>query len=309
MHSFTDIMQTVRERPPLSMAVPVPEEEITIAAVAEAARLRLAVPILVGDPGRIRAVAEAAGADVAGLEIIEEPDAANAAAVAVGLVADGRAQLLLKGKVDTSVFMKAVLAAERGLRGGGLLSHVAVVKSARYERLFFVSDGGINIAPTLEQKAAIIRNAVWVAHRLGVEEPKVAILAAVEKVNEKIAATVDAERLTREYTFPGAIVSGPMAPDSAVDADVAIVKGLGDDPVAGRADIFLCPDINSANMMVRAMLYFGDATWGGIVVGARAPIVLTSRADTDPRIRLNSIAVAACIGIREPDTIDVRASA
>ena len=298
MKTFQEIVRAVQQHPPRTLATPKPEEAIVITAIDEAYQLGLVKPILIGDPAKIASAAEAADVDTSPFEIIDEPDPVAACNLAVTMVCQGRVQMLSKGSVDTKVIMHAVVGDHR-MRAGGLMSHVAIVQSARYDRLFFVSDGGINISPSVEEKADIIRNAVWVAHQLEVPEPRVAILAAVEKVNEKIAATVDADRLVREYTFPGAIVSGPMAPDSAVDFDVAAIKGLGEDPVAGRADILICPDINSCNMMVRAMLYFGDATWGGIVAGAKAPIVLTSRADTDPAMRVNSIAVAAYVGIRQ----------
>lgn len=300
MKTFDEIYAAAKQKATSRVAIPLPHQAVILEGAAEARDLGIADSVLVGDPDTIRDLARGAGVDISGMEILPAGDQEEACHFSARLVADGKADAVWKGLVDTKMLLRTILDEALGLMTDRLLSHVSVVHSDRFDRLFFVSDGGVNIEPTLEEKVEIAKNAVWVAHRLGQPEPKVALLAAIEKVNEKIRATVDADEIARNHPIEGALVSGPMALDVAVIEEAAVMKDLGDDPVAGRADVLIGPDINMVNNMVRAMMFFGGAKWSGIVVGARVPVILTSRADVDPEIRLRSVALAACAGVMEP---------
>jgi phosphate butyryltransferase len=198
------------------------------------------------------------------------------------LLAEGLAQVAMKGKVDTATFLRAALDRELGLRTGALLSHVAVFDMVDLERLILVSDAGVNIAPNLEQKADIIRNAITVAHRLGLEKPRIAVLASTETVNPRIPANVEAAALAKmadRNQITGAVVDGPLALDNAISPDAAEDKEIISN-VAGRADILICPDIEAGNMLVKSIVYFARHPMAGVVVGARAPLIVPSRSDT-----------------------------
>ncbi|HRZ90045.1 MAG TPA: bifunctional enoyl-CoA hydratase/phosphate acetyltransferase, partial [Spirochaetia bacterium] len=235
--------------------------------------------------------------DVSRFQRIEEKDSGKAAARAVELVREGRADLLMKGILDTSVLLKAVLNKENGLNTGRLTSHVAVMETQTYHKLLFVTDAAINIAPDIPGKIDIIANAVQVAQALGIPVPKVALLAAVEKVNwEKMPCTADAAVLTqmnRRGQIKGCLVDGPLALDNAVSAERARIKGIVSE-VAGDADIFVAPDIEAGNILYKCLLDLGQAKGAGIVVGAARPVVLTSRADTAD-VKLASIALACVV--------------
>lgn len=287
-----------------SLAVAAAQESSVLEAVVDAWKARIAKPILVGEPEAIRAAAAAAtdgkGVDISAFEIVPARGYQGAAAAAVELVRSGKAEFLMKGVLDTSILLKAVLNRETGINAGKLASHVAVMEVASYHKLFIVTDAAMNIAPDIPAFADIIASAVQVANSLGVQMPKVAALAAVEKVNpDKMPCTVTASILTqmnRRGQIKGCIVDGPLALDNAVSAESARIKGIVSD-VAGDADILLVPDIEAGNILYKCLLDLAGAKGAGVVMGAAAPIVLTSRADT-AETKLASIALAALSGRR-----------
>jgi phosphate butyryltransferase len=280
------------------IAVAAAQEHSALEAALDARAAGLAEPILIGDLDAIRSIAAELKADLGGIRLIEEKDYAKAAATAVALVRSGEADILMKGVLDTSILLKAALNKETGLNAGRLTSHVAVMESPQYHKLFIVTDAAINIAPDLQGKLDIIANAVAVARALGVELPKVALLAAVEKVNaEKMPCTVDAAIITqmnRRGQVKNCLVDGPLALDNAVSAESARIKKIVSD-VAGDADVLVAPDIEAGNVLYKALLDLGGAKGAGIVAGAAKPIVLTSRADSR-ETKLASIALAALAG-------------
>jgi phosphate butyryltransferase len=214
----------------------------------------------------------------------------DTAAAAAAATCRGEADALMKGSVDTSTFMQTVLDRQHGLRGGGLLSHVAVVEA--FGRLLLITDGGIVLNPTLDEKAKIILNAVAVAHGLGIEMPKVAVLAAVEKENPKMPETTDAAALSR-MNLPGCLVQGPLAVDNAVSAEAAQAKGIAG-PVAGQADILLVPSVLVGNIFAKGIMYFAGCRFGGVVAGTTRPVMFLSRADT-AAAKLNTIALGVLL--------------
>ncbi len=215
----------------------------------------------------------------------------------VKVVSSGRADILLKGLVKTSVLLKAVLNKEWGLRGSGLLSHVAAVEVPGIDRVVFITDGGMVIRPTLEEKVAIIKNAIDLMHKLGYERPKVAIICAVETVNEDMPETLDASviaKMAQRGEFKDCLVDGPLGLDNALNCDAARVKNVKSE-VAGQADLLVVPDIHSGNFLGKSAIYFAKGKIAGLIVGARAPVVVVSRADS-AESKLLSIAMAACAG-------------
>ncbi len=292
MKSFKEIIEFAQQRGPKIIAVACAQDEDVLKSVEEARKLKIADAILVGDKEKIVEIARYLEIDISHYEIIDEKDLAKASLKAVELVSSGKAQLVMKGLVDTSIILKAVLDKEVGLRSGCPLSHVAVFKIDGFDRLFFVTDAAMTLKPDLATKKLIIDNAVQVAHALNIMEPKVAVLCAKEKVNEKMPCTVDAKALEDMYKngeIKGCIVGGPFGLDNAVSEEAAHHKGM-DHPVAGKADILMVPDIESGNILYKSMVFFAKSEIAGIIVGANAPIVLTSRADSDIS-KLNSIAL------------------
>jgi len=290
--AFDEIVKYAKEKGPKTLAVAVAQDAEVLNAVNSAKDLGIAEAILVGDKEEIEKAAASCGVDVAKFTIIDEKDKAEACKKAVSLISEGKADIVMKGLVDTAIILKAVLAEEAGLRTGNVLSHVAVFEVNGYDRLFIVTDAAMNIAPDLEQKKQIIENAVKVAHAMGNMEPKVAVLAAVEKVNPKMQATLDADALVemnKKGEIKDCLIGGPFALDNAVSVEAAKHKGI-DHPVAGHADILMVPQIEAGNMLYKSMVFFAKAQNAGIIVGAKVPIVLTSRADSDIA-KLNSIAI------------------
>ena len=291
---FADLIDRARALATVSVAVAYPVTEVAISGALLAAREQLVHPLLVGPEAVIRATAAAASLDLAGAAIIPAADEDEAARKAVALCKGGQASALMKGSLHTDTFLRAVLASESGLRTSRRLSHVFVLDAPSYPRLLFITDAAINIYPTLDDKVDILKNAIDLAQALGIAQPRVAILSAVETVNPKIASTLDAAALCKMVDrgqIPGAIVDGPLAFDTAVSPSAAAIKGLVS-PVAGIADVLLVPDLESGNMLAKQLEYLGGAELAGIVLGARVPIVLTSRADS-ARARLASCAVAS----------------
>jgi len=231
--------------------------------------------------------------DISNVQIIDEKDGVEATRKATALVSSGEAQVLMKGLIDTSVIMKAVLDKEIGLRTDSVISHVAVFDVPTYHKVFMVTDAAMIIAPDLDQKKKIIENAVKLAHSLDIAEPKVAVLAAKEKVSPKMEATVHAKELSdmnKAGEISGCIVDGPFALDNAVSKESARIKGI-DSVVAGDADILLAPDIEAGNVLYKALSFLANAKSAGLIVGTSKPIVLTSRADNE-EAKLNSIVLA-----------------
>lgn len=290
--NFNDIINFAKDKGPKTIAVAVAQDAEVLAAIKDAEEMGIVKATLVGDKEKIEKIAGELSVDLARFEIIDEKDDTAASRKAVELVSSGKADMVMKGLVSTSIILKAVLDEEIGLRTGNVLSHVAVFEIKGYDRLFIVTDAAMNIAPNLKQKVQIIENSVQVTKALDIDLPKVAAVCAVEKVNPKMQATLDAQELVKmnqEGKIKGCIVGGPFALDNAVSVEAAKHKGI-DHPVAGKADVLLVPFIEAGNVLYKSMVYFARGKNAGIIVGAKAPIVLTSRADTH-EAKLNSIAL------------------
>jgi phosphotransacetylase len=281
---------------PVSTAVAHPCDESSLTAALEAAEAGLIRPILVGPEGKIRAVAERHGLDIAPYRVIDAPHSHAAAAKAVEIVRAGEAETLMKGSLHTDELMAEVVRKETGLRTERRISHVFIMDVPTYPKPLGVTDAAINIFPDLETKVDIVQNAIDMAHALGVERPKVAILSAVETVTPKIPSTIDAAALCKmaeRGQISGALLEGPLAFDNAISREAARVKGIRSE-VAGDADILVVPDLEAGNMLAKQLSFLANADAAGIVLGARVPIILTSRADT-VRARMASCAVAVCL--------------
>lgn len=238
--------------------------------------------ILVGDSEKIHRISYEIKLDISDMEIIDVADNVKACQTAVSLVVSGASEALMKGLVDTSVIMKAVLDKEAGMRTDKILSHLALFAVPNYHKLLFVTDAAINIAPDIVAKKSIIQNAAKAVANLGVPNPKVALLSAKEKVDPKIPSSIDAAELVNQYKngeIQGCIVDGPLALDNAVSKESAEIKGINSE-IAGDADILVCPDIASGNILYKALSFLAGAKNGGVVLGAKKPIILTSRADS-----------------------------
>jgi phosphate butyryltransferase len=286
------------------IAVAAAQDDEVLLAVDAARKAGLCEAVLIRDRPSIEKIADETGIDLANYEVVHEAAPAKAASSAVAHVRSGEAAFVMKGLLDTSVVLKAALNKESGLHAGRLVSHVGVVESPHYHKLFLVTDAAINIAPTLNEKIDIIRNAVDCAKAIGIDLPKVALLAAVEKVNpEKMPCTADAAVLTqmnRRGQIAGCVVDGPLALDNAISAEAARIKKI-DSPVAGDADILVAPDIEAGNILYKTLLDLGGAKGAGLVMGAAAPIVLTSRADS-AETKLASIALAVLVAAKRGAT-------
>jgi phosphotransacetylase len=280
---------------PVPTAVAHPCEATALAGAVEAAGKGLILPILVGPAAKITATAESAGIDIGGLEILNVPHSHAAAARAVELVREGRAEVLMKGSLHTDELMSAVVARE-GLRTSRRVSHAFIMDVPAYHKVLVVTDAAINIAPALEEKADICRNAIDLAVALGLERPKVAVLAAVETVTTKMPATIDAAALCKmaeRGQIRGGRLDGPLAFDNAISRQAAETKGITSE-VAGDPDILLAPDLEAGNILAKQLSFLAGADSAGLVLGARVPVILTSRADS-VRSRIASCAVAALV--------------
>ncbi|MDO4734045.1 MAG: phosphate butyryltransferase [Lachnospiraceae bacterium] len=296
IRSMEELTQAAAAKGPRMMAVACAQDAPVLEAVKLACDRNIVIPLLVGDKQKILEEAEKAGVDVSEWEIVDIPDKTEACQTAARLAGEGKVQLIMKGMVDTSIIMKAVLNKEYGLRKEGVLSHVGVLEVDGFDHMFAVTDSALNIAPDLDAKAAIVNNAVEVMHAIGIEEPKVAALCAVEKVNEKMQCTLDAAELTKmnqEGKITGCVVEGPFALDNAVSAEAAAHKGVSGS-VAGNADVLLVPDIEAGNLLIKSMEYFAKAKKAGVIMGAKIPVALTSRA-TSPESKMYTIAIAKII--------------
>ena len=293
IRSLETLRTSLGEQGRSKIAVAVAQDAEVLLAVNAAYNLGIASAVLVGDEAEIRAIAAKLNIDLGNYEILHEADKVEACRKAVKLVRDKEADVVMKGIVDTSIILKAVLDKEIGLRMSPVLSHVAVFEVPGYDRLFYLTDAAMNIAPDAETKKHILKNAVQVAHALGNENPIAACLCAVEKVNPKMQATLDAAALVeanQNGEIEGCTVIGPLALDNAISVEAAHHKGITD-PNAGHADILLVPAIEVGNVFYKSMVFMARAKNAGVIVGAKAPVVLTSRADSD-ETKLNSIALA-----------------
>ena len=278
---------------PVPTAVAHPCEASALTGAVEAAEKGLITPLLVGPAAEIKATANAAGLDLSKLEIVDVPDSHAAAARAVALVREGKAEILMKGSLHTDELMSAIVSREGGLRTGRRISHVFVMDVPTYHKVLIVTDAAINIAPTLEDKVDICQNAIDLAVSLGLEKPKVAILAAVETVTSKMPSTIDAAALCKmadRGQIKRGILDGPLAFDNAINRQAAETKGIRSE-VAGDPDILLAPDLEAGNILAKQLSFLANADSAGMVLGARVPVILTSRADS-VRSRIASCAVA-----------------
>ncbi|MFB0959474.1 phosphate butyryltransferase [Clostridiaceae bacterium HFYG-1003] len=295
IRSFDEVFQQIKALPDKVVAVAAAEDEPVLEAVSFCKANGLADAILVGDEPKIREIAKQLDMDLTGWRIIHEADPAAAALKAVELVSSGQADMLMKGLIDTKNFLRAVLNKEVGLRTGNLITHVGVFDLPPYDRLIYITDAAFSMYPTLQQKVGIINNAVKLAHALGNENPKVAPVCAVEVVNPDMPATLDAAELTRMNEageITGCTVYGPLAFDNAIDQEAATHKKISH-PVAGNADIFLMANIEAGNGVFKALTYTCQGErHGGILMGAAAPVIVTSRADSF-EAKVNSIALAS----------------
>jgi len=278
---------------PVPTAVAYPCEATALSGAVEAAQKKLITPILVGPADKIATTAKSAGIDLGHLEIVDVPNSIAAAARAVALIKEGRAEVLMKGSLHSDELMSAIVSGEGGLRTGRRISHVFIMDVPTYHKVLIVTDAAINIAPTLEDKVDICQNAIDLAISLGLERPKVALRCAVETVNAKMPATLDAAALCKmaeRGQIKGGIVDGPLAFDNAISREAAKTKGIQSE-VAGDPDILLAPDLEAGNILAKQLSFLANADSAGMVLGARVPVILTSRADS-VRSRIASCAVA-----------------
>ncbi|WP_068113073.1 bifunctional enoyl-CoA hydratase/phosphate acetyltransferase [Tropicimonas marinistellae] len=297
---FDKLLGEAEPLPPMKTAVVAPESEDALLGPLLGCDHTLIDPILIGDEAKIRDAAEKIGRDISSFEIIHEPSHRAAASLGVQLVNEGRAAALMKGNLHTDVLLGEVVKRDGGLRMGRRLSHVFVMDVPGLTHLLLISDAAINIAPDLETKVDITQNAIDLAHTLGMDEPKVGILSAVETVNPKIPSTLEAAALSKmaeRGQIKGALVDGPLAMDNAINLEAARTKGIRS-MVAGQAEILIAPNLESANMLAKELTFIAHAEAGGLVVGARCPVIVTSRADDD-KARLVSCAVAALYAHRK----------
>ena len=295
------LLEYAKEVDPKKISVACAEDSEVMEAVENARKAGVAEAFLVGNSDKIKEVADKLGIDLSNYEVVDEKGGEAASALkAVELVSSGQAQIVMKGMVATANFLRGILNKEKGLRTGKTLSHVYIHEIKGYDRIFFISDPAFNMYPDLKIKIDIIKNVVELAHAFGVSCPKVAALAAVEVVNPDMPPTIDAALLTqmsRRGQIKGCIIDGPLALDNAVSPESAHHKGIKSD-VAGYADILHVPNIDSGNMLAKAIVYFSENKTAGIVLGAAAPVVLTSRADS-AETKLLSIASAVALAAHQ----------
>jgi phosphate acetyltransferase len=293
---YERLLAAAKALPPVATAVAHPCDESSLAAAVDAAKMGLIAPVLVGPKARIQAAADKAGAKISAYEIVDAPHSHASAEEAVRLVREGRAECLMKGSLHTDELMGAVVAREGGLRTARRISHCFVMDVPAIDRPLVITDAAINIFPTLEEKVDIILNAIDLANALGLKEPRVAILSAMETVNPKVPSTLEAAALCKmaeRGQITGGILDGPLALDNAISPAAAQIKRI-DSAVAGRADILVAPDLEAGNMLAKSLTFMAEADAAGIVLGARVPIILTSRADS-VITRLASCAVAGLV--------------
>jgi len=293
---YERLLARCKELAPVPTAVAHPCDESSLRGAVEAAEKGIIQPILVGPRSKIEAVAKQFQLDISAFQLVDAPHSVAAAEAAVQLVREGHAELLMKGSLHTDELMGAVVKSGTGLRTNRRISHCFIMDVPNLDRPIIITDAAINIFPTMEDKMHIIQNAIDLAHSLGIEKPKVAILSAMETINPKLQSTIEAGALCKmadRGQITGGVLDGPLALDNAIDLDAAKIKKI-ESPVAGKADILVVPDLEAGNMLAKSLSFMADADAAGIVLGARVPIILTSRADS-VLTRLASCAVAALV--------------
>lgn len=297
LEKLSDLMALAKTKKIRRIAVSAAADKAVLKAVKAAINESIITPVLVGDQKQIKALAQEINLDLNRVEIVDnQKGPGESAKIAVKLIRDGKADILMKGLVSTGLLLKAVLDKEQGLRKGATLSHVAFFESPYYHKLLCLTDAAMNVAPDLNEKVAMVNNAVEAYHKLNIKNPKVAVVCAVETVNPKMEATVHAALLkimNIRNQITGCIVDGPLALDNAISAKAAAHKGI-DSEVAGETDIILTPDIEAGNIMYKTLNFVGGATSAAVIMGAAVPVVLTSRSDTEDS-KLLSIALAAAM--------------
>jgi phosphate acetyltransferase len=293
---FRRLVAAAQRHPPAKAAIAHPCDEVSLESAVEAVKLRLITPILVGPQARVRGVAETAGIDISPFELIDSCHSHDSAAKAVALVRAGRAETLMKGSLHTDEVMGAVVARDTGLRTERRISHCFIMDVPGHPHPLVITDAAVLIAPTLEDKIDIVQNAIDLVHAMGIQEARVAILSAMETVNPKVPSTIEAAALCKmadRGQITGGVLDGPLALDNAISPEAAAVKGIVS-PVAGRANVLVVPDLEAGNMLAKSLSFLAGADAAGIVMGARVPIILTSRADA-LLTRLASCAVALLV--------------
>lgn len=296
LKKLDELIEIAKSKKTKRMAIAAAADAHVLGAVKDAVEAGIVFPVLVGDESKINSILAELNMDKSKLEIINEPNDVKACQKAVALIREGNAEVLMKGQVATAVILKAVLDKENGLRTGSTLSHFALFESPYYHKLFGMTDAAMNVAPEFADKVSIVKNAVAAMQGIGVETPKVAILGPVEVVNPKIESTVHAAMLTMmniRKQIKGCIIDGPFALDNTISKEACEQKGI-DSEVGGDADILVAPELNAANVLYKSLNFLGGATSAAVIMGAKVPIVLTSRADTE-RAKLLSIAFAAAM--------------
>ncbi len=293
---------------PGRIAVAAAHESYVLQSVAAVHAKGYGLPVLIGDKEKILALADEMALDISGMAIIKELDTLRCAEIAASLVGSDEADVLMKGQIQTSDLLKAVLERDRGLRTGRLMSHIGVYEIGHYDKLLFVTDGGINIAPDLRQKVEIIKNALKLTRLFGIDRPKVAALTAVETVNPAMPSTLDAAALSKmaqRGQIPDCEIDGPLAMDNAINRVAAEHKQIISE-VAGDADILLAPDIEAGNILVKALIFLGQARSCGIITGAKAPLVVTSRAESSEAKYYSMLLALAMAGLPDEDGKGIR---
>jgi phosphate acetyltransferase len=293
---YDRLIEAASKHPAVATAVAHPCDAVSLESAIEAARLGLLKPILIGPAARLADVAGRAGLDIGSFEIVDSQHSHDSAAKVVELVKAGRAEALMKGSLHTDELMGAVVARDAGIRTARRLSHCFVMDVPGHPETLIISDAAVSIAPTLEEKVDIVQNAIDLARAMGVTDVRVAILSAMEQVNPKVPSTVEAAALCKmaeRGQITGAVLDGPLALDNAINLDAAAIKHIVS-PVAGRANVLIVPDLEAGNMLAKSLSFLAGADAAGIVLGARVPIILTSRADS-LLTRLASCAVAVLV--------------
>ncbi|MEJ5988496.1 phosphate acetyltransferase [Ramlibacter sp. PS3R-8] len=293
---YQRLIDACKAMPPTPTAVAHPCDASSLEGAIEAGRLGLLVPILVGPRARIQEVAAKAGIDLGSVQIVDTPHSEASAAMAVQLVREGKAEALMKGSLHTDEIMAAVVKRDTGLRTARRVSHCFVMDVPGHPDALIITDAAVNIFPTLEDKVHIVQNAIDLAHAMGIKDVRVAVLSAMETVNPKVPSTVEAAALCKMMDrgqITGAVIDGPLALDNAINLDAARIKKINS-PVAGRANVLLVPDLEAGNMLAKSLSFLAGADAAGIVLGAKVPVILTSRADS-VLTRLASCAVAAMV--------------
>jgi len=306
---FDWVIKKCSDLDPIAVAVVSPLSEVAIRGAIDAARAGLINPYLIGPQAKIASLAREHGIEIAPYPIVDVTDDIEAAQRGVELCREDTCQALMKGSLQTHVFLKPIVADDTGLRSKRRMSHAFVVDSPSYPRTLIITDAAINVYPKLEEKADIVQNAIDLAHLLGIATPKVAILSAIETVSSTIASTIDAAALCKmadRGQITGGVLDGPLAFDDATEPEAAQIKQI-DSPLAGQADILVVPDVESGNMLVKQFQSLAGVEAAGVVLGARVPIILTSRA-ANPKIRLASTAIAALLAQKDRQELSAVAS-